>query len=385
MKQRKKRPVPPPPPAVVDDDMIQKMQDEDEPNMPQMQTPMHELDTPAYRTCHALAQSLQQQTAQEGYVLLKNSGRLPLAAGTKLNVFGRHGGLFFTEAVCERYGVALNTELLDFYAKYKTKDAGYTGSGYDEETGEYVPQSRTSTGMFGNIGYLDHEPFIGYDVYNQDGSVRVQQMPEDLLERAKEFSDTAAVVLYRHGGEGADHEKGDESLSEGEAAMLSFCTVNFANVIVILATNSVIDGDFLVADSVWKFYQYTYGGGVYSNNIGKEIFPDFESRVELRYVGKNGKPAPHVYPIHAKKLGGVFYTCNNPGDNGAEALLRLLLGRETPSGRLMDEIVYDYDDNPVSRCYGGLTFSREATTEDLYIYGHNYVAYKEGGYLGNVT
>lgn len=48
----------------------------------------------------------------------------------------------------------------------------------------------------------------------------------------------------------------------------------------------------------------------------------------------------------------------------------------------MDEIVYDYDDNPVSRCYGGLTFSRQSTTEDLYIYGHNYVAYKEGVYLG---
>lgn len=177
--------------------------------------------------------------------------------------------------------MALNTELLDFYAGYKTRDPGYTGSGYDEETGEYVPQNRTSTGMFGNIGYLDHEPFIGYDVYNEDGSLRVRQMPEELLERAKAFSDTAAVVLYRHGGEGADHEKGDERLSEGEAAMLSFCTAHFAKVIVILATNSVIDGDFLVEDSVQKFYQYTYGGRVYSNNIGKEILPDFESRVEL--------------------------------------------------------------------------------------------------------
>lgn len=382
MKQRKKRPVPPPPPAVVDDDMIKKMQDEDEPDMPQMQTPMYDMDDPVYQERHALAQELQLQSAKEGYVLLKNSGILPLSAGTKLNVFGRHAGLFFTEELCKKYGVEMNTALLEFYAKYKTRDAGYTGSGYDEETGTYIPQNRTSTGMFGNIGYLDHEPFIGYDVYNEDGSVRVRQMPSDLLEQAKAFSDTAAVVLYRHGGEGADHEKGDERLSEGEAAMLSFCTENFSKVLVILATNSVIDGDFLVEDSVQKFYQYTYGGGVYSNNIGKEIFPDFESRVELRYVDETGKPAPHVYPIDAAKLGGVFYTCNNPGDNGAEALLRLLLGRENPSGRLMDEIVYDYDDNPVSRCSGGLTFSSKSTTEDLYIYGHNFVAYKEGVYLG---
>ncbi len=382
MKQRKKRPVPPPPPVVVDDDLIEKMQDEDEPDMPQMQTPMYDMDDPVYQERHALAQEQQLRSAQEGFVLLKNTGVLPLPEGAKLNVFGRRAGLFFTEEVCKQYGVEMNMELFAFYAGYKTRDPGYTGSGWDEKAGEYVRQNRTSTGMFGGIGYLDHEPFIGYDVYNEDGSVRIKRMPEELLTRAKAFSDTAAVVLYRHGGEGADHEKGDERLSEGEAAMLSFCTAHFKKVLVILATNSVIDGDFLVKSMDHKFYQYTYGGGVYSNNIGKEIFPDFKSRVELRYVDENGKPAPHVYPIDAEKLGGVFYTCNKPGSRGAEALIRLLLGRVNPSGRLTDEIVYDYDDNPVSQCSGGLAFSRKSTTEDLYIYGHNYVAYKEGVYLG---
>lgn len=49
-------------------------------------------------------------------------------------------------------------------------------------------------------------------------------------------------------------------------------------------------------------------------------------------MDENGKPSPHVYPIRAEKLGGVFYTCNNPGDNGAEALLNLMLGQEIPPG-----------------------------------------------------
>lgn len=382
MKQRKKRPVPPPPPAVVDDDMIKKMQDEDESEMPQMQSPMYDSQDPVYQERHALAQQLQLQSAQEGFVLLKNSDVLPLAGPVKLNVFGRHAGLFFQQEVCAQYGVQLNTELLDFYAHYRTRDPGYTGPGYDAETGQYVPQNRTSTGMFGNIGYLDHEPFIGHDVYNEDGSLRVRQMPRELLDRAKAFSDTAAVVLYRHGGEGADHEKGDERLSEGEAAMLSFCSEHFRKVIVILATNSVIDGDFLVEDTHQKFYCYTYGGGVYSNNIGNEILADYDSRVVLKYQDGDGHPAPHVYPIRADRLGAAIYTCNNPGDRGAEALIRLLLGLENPSGRLMDEIVLDYDDDPVSRCFGGLTFSRQSIGTDLYIYGHNYVAYKEGVYLG---
>lgn len=383
MKTRKKRPVPPPPPAVVDDDKIKKMQEDEEQERPQMPTPMYDMDTPEYKERHALAQKLQLQSAQEGFVLLKNTGILPLEKEkVKINVFGRHGGLCFNQEIAGKYGVELNDELLEFYAKYRTKDPGYTGSGWDEEKGEYTRQCRTSTGMFGNIGYLDHEPFIGYDVYNEDGSVRVKQMPLGILERAKAFSDTAAVVLYRHGGEGADHEKGDENLSEGEAAMLSFCTENFPKVLVILATNNVIDGDFLVQDTEQKFYMYTYGGGVYSNNIGKEVQVDFDSRVELKYVDENGTPNPHVYPIQAEKLGGVFYTCNSIGDNGPEALLQMILGQVNPSGRLMDEIVYDYDDNPVNGGYGALVFSRQSTSEDLYIYGHNYVACKEGVYLG---
>ncbi len=367
---------------VMDEDDHPKHGGEEDAPPPEFMSSMVDSTEPEYLRRHELAQTLQRKVSEEGYVLLKNTGCLPLGGeSVRISVFGRHAGLFFQPETAGKYGVELNQELLDFYASYKTKDAAYTGSGYDEETGQYIPQCRTTTGMFGSMGYLDPEPFIGYDVYNEDGSVRVKRMEDRLLSQAKDFSDTAAVVLYRHGGEGADHEKGDENLSEGEASMLSWCTHNFAHVIVILATNSVIDGDFLTGDTEQKFYQYTYGGGVYSNNIGHEVLADFESRVELRYCGPDGSPAPHCYPILADRL-SCFYTCFAPGDNGAEALIRLLRGVETPSGRLTDEIVLDYDDNPVSKCSGGLVFSRQSTGEDLYIYGHNYVAYKEGGYLG---
>lgn len=381
MKQRKKRPVPPPPPVVVQDpDEMKKKQDE-EPEMPPMRSSFVDLEDPVYLERHAEAQTLQYQTAAEGFVLLKNSGVLPLTA-KKANVFGRYAKDFISPELWMARGIAINRELWEFYAGYRTRDPGYTGSGWDEGSGTYTRQSRTSTGMFGNMGNLDHEPFIGYDVYNEDGSLRVQAVSSELLERSKAFSDTAVVVLRRTGGEGADHEKGDETLSEGEASMLSFTTEHFENVIVILACNSVIDGEFLVRDTEQRFYMYTCGGGVYSNNIGQEVLPDFDSRVELRYADKNGDPAPHIYPIRADRIGGVFYTTDRPGDMGGEALLALLTGEENPSGRLMDEIICDYDDNPVSRCYGGLTFPRSSTGDNRYIYGHNYVAYKEGVYLG---
>ena len=371
MKQRKKRPVPPPPPVVMEGQSPEQKKEE----VPVMQPTMYDSKDPVYLERHKLAQALQLQSALEGYVLLKNRDVLPLNGPVRLNVFGRHGGAFFDAELCRKYDVALNTELMEYYSSYDNPDPGYTGAGYDEETGTYLPQNRTATGMFGSVGYLEQEPIIGHDICNEDGSIRVARMPEELLERAKAFSNTAAVVLYRHGGEGADHEKGDERLSEGEAAMLSYCQAHFKKVLVILAANSVIDGDFLVEDSVQKFYCYTYGGGVYSNNIGREILADYDSRLVLPYVDKAGQPAPHIYPICADKLGAVIYTCNNPGDRGAEALLQLILGRENPSGRLMDEMLLDYDDDPVSRCFGAMTFNRKSIGTDLYIYGHNYVAF----------
>lgn len=382
MKPRKLRPTPPPPPMQVDEDgnhqhhEMPPMEEDDMPAM-MMSSSMIDLDTPRYLGAHALAQQLQLEVSEEGFVLLKNNGVLPLSGPVKLNVFGSQAKNVFSPDTCAKYGVELNDELYTYYKKYKNRDAVYTGSGYDEEKGQYVPQHRTSGGMFGGGStYLRQEPYIGYDVFNEDGSVRVAQIPQELLDRAKAYSDVAVVVLHREAGEGADHEKGDETLSEGEAAMLSFCSGNFAKVIVVMATNDFIDGDFLAMDTVQKYYKYTYGGDVYSNNIGMEKLADFDSRVELIYA------APHTYPITADGLGACIYTCDSLGDRGGEALLKILLGQTNPSGRLTDEIVYDYDDNPVSLSYGALVFNNETTKGDKYIYGHNYVAYKEGVYLG---
>ena len=379
MKPRKKRPVPPPPPMAAED--FEKPLAGVEPEPPSMTSSMVDLDDPIYLERHRLAGQLQRKSAEEGFVLLKNHGALPFA-GKKLNVFGRHACVFFDPELYRARGIEINTELFAVYRDFKTRDAGYTGSGWDESTNTYTRQNRTSTGMFGMMGNLEHEIFIGHDVYNEDGTIRVQALDPAILERAKAFSDTAVVVIFRNGGEGADHEKGDEELSEGEAAMLSFCTESFRKTIVILATNSVIDGEFLEHDTTWSYYLYTYGGEVYSNNVGREVLADYDSRVELKYVDEQGAPAPHRYSIHADRIAGVFYTCNKPGSYGGAALLDLLIGRQTPSGRLMDEIVCDYDDNPVSKCFGGLTFPRDATGNNRYIYGHNYVAYKEGVYLG---
>lgn len=134
--------------------------------------------------------ALASQIAEEGIVLLKNEGgALPLDQSvTKLNVFGwssttpLYGGTgsgAFTDTEhmvtllqgLELAGYELNEELIKFYTKYR-----------------------------------DARPDIG--MYIQDWTVPEPTMKEydrkKIFEGAKEFSDTALVVISRSGGEGAD-------------------------------------------------------------------------------------------------------------------------------------------------------------------------------------
>ena len=129
------------------------------------------------------------EIAEEGMVLLKNEGNaLPIASGSKLNVFGwsstnpLYGGTgsgsmsaeYETVDIIESLtaaGYELNQDLIDFYKNYA--------------------DSRPNIGMMGQ-DWTVREPSM--DDYNAAG----------IFESAKEFSDTAVVVIARSGGEGAD-------------------------------------------------------------------------------------------------------------------------------------------------------------------------------------
>lgn len=135
------------------------------------------------------ATALCEQIADEGIVLLKNeNGRLPLEEGTKLNVFGwastnpvyggtGSGGLsdaYPTVSLLEgleNAGFEVNGELVDFYKNFR--------------------ETRPTVGMWGQDWTIP-EPTI--EEYDEAG----------IFESAKEYSDTAVVVISRSGGEGAD-------------------------------------------------------------------------------------------------------------------------------------------------------------------------------------
>ena len=146
------------------------------------------------------AKALATEIAEEGIVLLKNDdAALPLAEGTKVNVFGWsstnpiYGGTG-SGALSDAYptvdfltgltdaGIEYNQDLVDFYTGWRTE--------------------RPTVGMMGQDWTIP-EPTV-----SEYGS---------LISDAKDFSDTAIFFIARSGGEGADLPQsydGEETYSD---------------------------------------------------------------------------------------------------------------------------------------------------------------------------
>ena len=135
----------------------------------------------------AEAYEVNTELVSEGVTLLENNGALPLASGDNLNVFGWastapvYGGVG-SGALNDQYavtdlitglknaGLNVNQDLVDFYEAYQAE--------------------RPSVGMWAQDWTLP-EP-------------NVNAYSDELMSGAKEFSDTALVVISRPGGENAD-------------------------------------------------------------------------------------------------------------------------------------------------------------------------------------
>ena len=137
------------------------------------------------------ASQLCEDIADEGFVLLKNDGILPLSADAKVNTFGWSStnpvyggtgsgslsGLYETVSLLkglENAGIKYNTDLTKFYTDWRA--------------------ARPTIGMFGQDWTVPEPAIADYDAGK-------------IFENAKSFSDTAIIVVARSGGEGADLPK----------------------------------------------------------------------------------------------------------------------------------------------------------------------------------
>ena len=198
-----------------------------------------------------------------------------------------------------------------------------------------------------------YEPFI--DFYRKEteeqykkgyilGMTKEPSVPDDLLNGAVNFSDTAVVVLNRYSGEGWDRcdvecvnefdpwpekpnlskltkelfQKSDFYLSSAEKEMIETALKNFKNTVIVLNTCGVTD---------------------------------------CRLIRDDARIGAALYMGHAGMEGGL-------------AAADILLGIETPSGRLSDTFAGELSDYPSTEGFHE-SFDYVDYTDDIYV-GYRY-------------
>lgn len=289
--------------------------------------------------------------AEEGIVLLQNDdATLPVAQDAKINVFGwgsvspvyggtGSGGLSDTIPKTDlltgmtNAGLSVNQDLVDFYTSY-----------------------------------MAQRPDLGYDIHTWDlPEPPVSTYPQELIDGAKAYSDTAVIVISRIGGEFAD----------------------------LLHDMNLVDSN---PKESYK-----------DNSTEYEDFPDGTHYLELSQsekdmvdmVCKNFDKVVLVYnSANTLELGFVndyasiksVVWCPGPGQTGFNALGEILTGKVNPSGKAADTFVYDLTKTPYFHNIGDFQytnvdeFGAQASNlfnpdETLTILPH-FVNYVEGIYVG---
>ena len=298
------------------------------------------------------AKALGEEIASEGIVLLQNNdGALPLAKGTKLNVFGwsstnpvyggtGSGGLndaYPTVSLLEglkNAGFEVNQDIVDFYTNFR--------------------ETRPTVGMWGQDWTIP-EPTM--DDYNN----------ANIFENAKNYSDTAVIVLARSGGEGADLPTSLDPDAEDtfkEAGSFGSTGVRYSEQKDDLdASKSYLElsnREQAMVDEVTKDF---------SNVI---LIVNSANTMELGFVEN--------YP----QIKSVVW-CPGAGQSGFNSLGKVLDGEVNPSGKTADTFVRDLTKAPYFNNIGNFVYDNmsEFGMED---HGNKYtpsfVNYVEGIYVG---
>lgn len=258
------------------------------------------------------------KAALEGMVLVKNEGNLlPIQKGTKIALFGK-GTVDYVKGgggsgdVTVEYSHSLLDGMKDKVLLYEALNEFYKENVKAQYAAEIDP-----------------------------GMTAEPEVPEELLDGAKAFTDTAIISICRFSGERWDRtvegqadltglykvdkkclaraaevfEHGDFYLSDAEAKLVEQVTANFAKVIVVLNVGGVVD-------TTW--------------------------------FAKNDKIQAALFAWQAGMEGGL-------------AIADILCGEANPSGKLVDTFAEKLSDYPFS---------------DSFHESHTYVDYKEDIYVG---
>ena len=297
------------------------------------------------------ANALCVELAEEGIVLLQNDNALlPLSADAKLNVFG-------WASVSPVYGGTGSGGLSDSIPKTDLLTGlSHAGITVNQELADFY------------TAYLPERPQLGYDVHTWDlPEPPASAYPDALISGAKEFSDTALIVISRIGGEFAD--------------LLHDMSIVDANVKESYNDNSADYEDFPAGSHYLELSQS-------ERDMVELVCANFDNVIVV-YNSANTLELGFADEFDA--IQSVIW-CPGPGQTGFDALGAILTGAANPSGHAADTFVYDLTKAPYYNNIGDFAYTNAdefATlstnlfnpSETLTIVPH-FVNYVEGIYVG---
>ena len=259
---------------------------------------------------------LVRRAGREGIVLLKNENVLPLSEGEKIALYG--GGAVYTIKGGTGSGDVNERKSISIWEGLKEAGVSISSETWLREyQAEYDKQrSLWRDQILSETQGLSASAF--FQVYTKNPFFRPEGKPLQ-TEAVDPAVKTAIYVISRVAGENADRKavEGDYYLSKAELESLFFLGTHYENVVLLLNTGGPIGLSFL-------------------------------------------KEVPNIKAI--------LYT-SQLGMEGGNAIADILLGKESPSGKLTATWAEDYGDYCVAS--SGRSFLEDSYDEDIFV-GYRY-------------
>lgn len=270
---------------------------------------------------------LAEEITDEGIVLLKNDGVLPLKKEKKITCLGRastdlvYGGASGA-GIIGNEGTVINATL-----KTGLEEAGYS---VNDKMWDFYENSEYTRGS-GGMG--------GMEAYHL-GEIPLDEYPED--KGYDEYSDACIVVFARNSGESNDAPTGDFE-----------------------------DGSV--------YYQLT--------DTEKDILEEAKSNFDKVIVFVNSPSALSIEELKEDDEIDAVLTAGGLGMNGTRSLGKILDGEVNPSGHLTDTYAVNSLSSPAIQNHGSYSFANaqdimNASTNGASEYNTNYLVQAEGIYIG---
>ncbi|MCR5294137.1 MAG: glycoside hydrolase family 3 C-terminal domain-containing protein [Lachnospiraceae bacterium] len=315
----------------------------------------------------AAATELVSTITEEGVVLAQNTDTiLPVASGSKLNVFGwastnpcyggTGSGALNTAyptvdllAGLNEAGIETNTELSKFYTDYKS--------------------DRPSVAMWSQDWTLPEPNVSAYS--------------DELISNAKAFSDTAMIVITRVGGEGADLPTDMPAVVDGSWLRRTASEGNYAGMSAGYYAGTYDDS--LNEGNDWDEGDHFLQLSNREEEMIDLVCENFDN-VILVYNGANAFELGFVKDY--EQIKGVIL-CPGTGQSGFAGFGKVVSGAINPSGRTVDTYVANMKNSPWWNNFGDFNYTNmdgagngDATFFDPAGVCVNFVNYVEGIYVG---